>query len=105
MPALPPLMSLLGVHALLVVNAVTRSLKMTAQSRAVRSSRQFASNPIYQDWIRSDFSTRIDSNLNCDNMNIFLNQLIQFYSNNAIKSSPLNYTQYDMFPHKIEIVL
>jgi len=30
------LMSLLGVHALPVVNAVTRSLKSTAQSRAVR---------------------------------------------------------------------
>jgi len=33
--ALPPLMSLLGVHALVVVNALTRSLKSTVQSRAV----------------------------------------------------------------------
>ena len=31
-----PLMSLLGVHALPVVNALTRSLKSTARSRAVR---------------------------------------------------------------------
>jgi len=37
MSARPPLMSLLGVHALLVVNAVMRSLKSTARSRAVRS--------------------------------------------------------------------
>ena len=36
MSALPPLMSLIGVHALLVVNAVTRSLKSTARSRAQR---------------------------------------------------------------------
>jgi len=33
---LPPLMSLIGVHALPVVNAVTRSLKSTARSRALR---------------------------------------------------------------------
>jgi len=35
MPALPPLMLLLSVHALPVVNALTRSLKSTACSRAV----------------------------------------------------------------------
>ena len=36
MLALPPLMSLIGAHALPVVNAVTRSLKSTARSTAVR---------------------------------------------------------------------
>jgi len=36
MSALPPLMSLIGAHALPVVNAVTRSLKSTARSTAVR---------------------------------------------------------------------
>jgi len=36
MSALPPLLSLLGIHALPVVNAVTRSLKSTAWFTAVR---------------------------------------------------------------------
>jgi len=36
MSALPPLMTLLGVCVLPVVNAVTRSLKSTARSRAVQ---------------------------------------------------------------------
>jgi len=35
MPALPPLMLLLSVHALPVVNALTHSLKSTARYRAV----------------------------------------------------------------------
>ena len=36
MSALPPLMSLIGAHALPVVNTVTRSLKSTVRSRALR---------------------------------------------------------------------
>jgi len=36
MSALPPLMSLLGVHALPVVNALRCALKLTARSRAVQ---------------------------------------------------------------------
>jgi len=36
MTALPPLMTLLGIHALPVVNAVACSLKLTALSRAER---------------------------------------------------------------------
>jgi len=36
MSALPPLMSLLAVHALTVVNALMRSSKSNARSRAVR---------------------------------------------------------------------
>jgi len=39
-----------------------------------------------------------------DNTDIFLNQLIQFYSNNAF-SSTLNCTQYAALPHSIEIVM
>jgi len=48
-------MSLLGVHAVPVVNAVTRSLKLTERSRPVR---------IWTITIGSEFSTRIGSNLN-----------------------------------------
>jgi len=38
-------------------------------------------------------------------MDIFLNQLIQFYLNNAtnLRISSLNFTHYDMLPHNIEI--
>jgi len=57
-------------NALLVVNAVMRSLKLTARSRAVQIwttkigfDPAADSIPIYQDWIRSEFSTRIASNL------------------------------------------
>ena len=45
MSALPPLMSLLGAHALLVVNAVTRSLKSTARSRVVQISTMIGFDP------------------------------------------------------------
>jgi len=38
-------------------------------------------------------------------MDIFLNQLIPFYSNNATDLSPLNFTQYAVLPHSMEIVL
>jgi len=57
-------------NALLVVNAVMRSLKLTARSRAVQIwttkigfNPAADSIPIYQDWIRSEFSTPIGSNL------------------------------------------
>jgi len=71
MSALPPLMSLLGVHALPVVNALTCSLKSTARSGAVQIlmikiefNPAIDSNLIYQDRIQFEFSTRIISNLN-----------------------------------------
>jgi len=38
-------------------------------------------------------------------MDIFLNQLIYFLFEQRDKSSPLNYTQYVMLPHKMEIVM
>ena len=41
-----------------------------------------------------------------DNTGIFLNTLIQFYSNRSgDRSSPLNFRQYAVLPHNIEIVL
>jgi len=40
-----------------------------------------------------------------DKMDICLNQLIQFCSNKRDKSSPLNFTQYALLPHNIEIVM
>jgi len=43
----------------------------------------------------------------CDiTTDIFLNQLIQFYSNNAINlQSSLNFTQHAVLPHNTEMVL
>jgi len=39
-------------------------------------------------------------------MDVFVNQLIQFYSNNAIhESSPLNFGQYAVLPHNMAIVM
>jgi len=51
----PPLMSLLGVHALPIVNVVMRSLKLTMRSRAVRiSTIKIGFDPAADSiWIRS----------------------------------------------------
>jgi len=46
-----------------VDRAVQTCADLNDQDR-LRSSRRFDSNPIYQDRIRSEFSTRIGSNLN-----------------------------------------
>jgi len=42
---------------------VDRAVYGCADQHRIRSSRRFDSNPIYQDRIRSEFSTRIGSNL------------------------------------------
>jgi len=55
--------------------------------------------------LRATILINVNLNLNSDNMDIFLNQLSQFYSNNTTTNSPLNYTQCDVFPHKMQIVL
>jgi len=38
-------------------------------------------------------------------MDIFLNQIIQFYSNNAKNLHPFNFTHYTVLHHNIEIEL
>jgi len=71
MSALPPLMSLLGIHALSVVNAVMRSLKLTTRFRAVhiltmkiRFDPATDSIGIRSIKIGHEFSTQMGSNLN-----------------------------------------